>query len=141
RLADVVRRRQDHDAAAAHALADAVVRLADELELDACAEKRAEALPRRSLEAGADAAGRRRAAVATRDLDAQACADRTVTVRDRITQLDDPRLVESGSGIRCEALANLATVGAQLRLAGECAARETKERRGVERRGTTHYGF
>ena len=48
RIAGVAGRRRDHDPAAAHRLADVVVRLADEIELDARGEKGAEALARRS---------------------------------------------------------------------------------------------
>ena len=54
----VVRLRDDGDAAAAHALADAVVRLADELELHTCGEEGAEALAGRAVEACTHAAGR-----------------------------------------------------------------------------------
>ena len=50
-FADVVGRRPDHDAASAQALADVVVRLAVENELDARRQEGAEALSRGSFEA------------------------------------------------------------------------------------------
>src|SRR5204863_7867072 len=54
RIARVVRRREQDDAPAGHSLADAVVRLPDQLELGTCAEERAEALSGRALEARAN---------------------------------------------------------------------------------------
>ena len=96
RLAGVASRRRDDDAPAGHRLADVVVRLADEAELDAGREERAEALARRALEAGADAAGGRDAADRLRDGAAEARADRAVRVRDLVRGLDEPRAADRG---------------------------------------------
>ena len=67
RIAGIVGRRGDHDATAAHRLADVVVRLADEVELDSRGEECAEALTGEALEAGAHAARRRRRPCDSRD--------------------------------------------------------------------------
>ena len=58
-LAGIAGGRRDHDPAAAHRLADVVVRLADEIELDPGREEGAEALAGRALETGAYPALRR----------------------------------------------------------------------------------
>src|SRR3954452_24674809 len=72
RRSDRVRRRDDDDAPAAHALADAVVRLALQIELDAGREECAEALAGRAAEARANAARRGTRAEAGRDGSAEA---------------------------------------------------------------------
>src|SRR5579859_7887412 len=91
RGAGVVLRRAHDDPAAAHALADVVVRLADELELDASREEGAEALAGRALEPRAHASRRRAGAEAARHEPADPGADGAVVRADRIPRLDDAR--------------------------------------------------
>src|SRR5207247_10526057 len=62
RGAGVVVARPDHDASAGHALADVIVGLADEIELDAVGEEGAEALPGRAGVADNGGAARRQLA-------------------------------------------------------------------------------
>ena len=102
RIAGVVGRRGDHDAAAAHRLADAVVRLADEVELDPGGEERAEALSGGALEARAHAARRRRRACDASDCTAEPGSDRTIAVRDLMARLDERRALERRAALCVE---------------------------------------
>ena len=86
RITDIVGRRNDDDPPAAHSLADIVVRLADELEFHSGGEKPTEALTGRPFEPGAQATGRRAAPEPACDLDAEACTDPAIPVRDRVAQ-------------------------------------------------------
>src|SRR5439155_2044452 len=101
RVAGRRRRRGDRDPAAAHRLADAVVRLALEVELDAGREERAEALPGDAREARADAAGRRRGSEAAPDQPAEARADGAVAVAHAVRRLDERRAFERGRRVGC----------------------------------------
>src|SRR5438105_4754307 len=58
-----------------------------------------------------------------------------------MAKVDDARLVERTGSIGCEAFTELTAVGAELRLIGERTARQTQERRDVERRSTTFDRF
>ena len=102
RLARIARGRRDHDPAARHRLADVVVRLADELQLDTRGEERAEALPGGPLEARPDAAGGWSVARDARDRAAEPGADRAVGVRDLVGGLDEPRPADRGLALRGE---------------------------------------
>jgi hypothetical protein len=82
------RGRRDDDATAAHALADVVVRLAFEVELDAGGEEGAEALAGRADEARAHPPGWRALRESPPDQATQPGADRPVGVRDAIGGLD-----------------------------------------------------
>src|SRR6185503_4654218 len=90
RVARVVGRRRHHDPPAGHRLADVVVRLADEPELDARGEERTKALTRGPLEARSDTAGRRPGANRARNRAAEAGTDRAIAVRDLEGRLDEP---------------------------------------------------
>src|SRR5262249_24937484 len=117
RIARVPLRRPDDDAAAAHALADVVVRLADELELDAPGEERAEALSCRPLEARPHTPGRRRRAEHPADHAAQARAHGAIVAADRVPRLDDARTFERRRDVVRETLAEFAARRPKLRLA------------------------
>ena len=90
RIADVAGGRRDHDPAAAHRLADVVVRLADEAQLDPGGEEGAKALARRAFEPRPDATRGRPRADRLGDRSGKARADRPVGVRDRVPRLDEP---------------------------------------------------
>src|SRR6478736_4763214 len=96
RIADVARRGRDDDTAAGHRLPDVVVRLADEPEVDAGREERAEALARRALESRPHAAGGGGRAHGLRDRAAQAGADRPIGVRHLVRGLHEPRAADRG---------------------------------------------
>src|SRR5439155_9120978 len=91
-VAGVADRRPDDDPAAAHRLADVVVRLPRQLELDARGEERAEALAGGAGETGADAAGRRLPRERPSDLAAEPRADGSVAVPDLVRELEQARL-------------------------------------------------
>ncbi len=89
RLEAAVGRRVDHQLAARHALADVVVGVALEIELQPAHVPHAEALPRRALHADRQrVGGHAEVAVAARDLTREPCADGAVIV---------PHLVEEGA--------------------------------------------
>src|SRR5581483_4771952 len=122
-VAGVALGRADRDPAAAHPLADVVVRLADQVELDARGEERPEALPRRAREAHPDPARRRVDAEAPPDLAAEARSDGAVPGRDRVGGLDERRALERRLGLAREPLAELAAAGERHRLALVAAGR------------------
>ena len=83
----VVRRADDHQTAA-HALADVVVGLAGQVELDAVGQERREALPGRAGEADPGGAAGRQRAVLQGDGARQGGADGPVGVADLVGQVD-----------------------------------------------------
>src|SRR5436190_11632247 len=123
----VAGRRQHDDAAAAHPLPDVVVRLADQLHLDARGEEGAEALAGTALEPRPNAAGRRRRPEAPAYLDPEPRTDCTVGVAERVTELADPLLVEHRCRVVCEPLAELASVRRRLLLPFEASVRHVQE--------------
>src|SRR6476620_4467842 len=102
RVAGVLGRWRDDDPPAGHRLADVVVRLADETELDTGGEKGAEALSRRALEASANASCRRAGADRPGDRAAEARSDRPVAVPDLEGRLDEPGAADRGLALRVE---------------------------------------
>ena len=102
RIARIVGRRGDHDAATAHRLAHAVVRVADEVELDTRGEECTEALSRGALEARTHAARRRRRACDPSDCAAEPGSDRTIAVRDLMARLDERRVLERRAALCVE---------------------------------------
>ena len=96
-IAGVGRRGRDHDPAAAHRLPDVVVRLPLERELDAGDEEGTEALSGGTLEAGSDAAGRRRRPHRVCDRPGETRSDGAIGVRDREPEIDEARLVDRGT--------------------------------------------
>src|SRR5207237_7590120 len=89
-------RRADGDAAAAHRFADVVIRLSREVERDAGAEERAEALAGGAGEASADATRRLRGAELPCEQATDARADGAVVRRDPERRLDDRGTLQGG---------------------------------------------
>src|SRR4029077_729061 len=110
-IAGVVSGRADDDAAAAHALADIVVRFADELELDAGGEEGPEALPGAALEARPHSPGWHAGAEPLRDEPTEARPDRSIVGADRIQGLDDARSLERRQRFAGEPLTELSALG------------------------------
>ena len=82
RIAGVVGRSGDRDPAAAHPLADVVVGLPRQAQLDAVRQERTERLPRRPVETRADGPGRGSHAERPADRSAQPGPDGAIAVRD-----------------------------------------------------------
>src|ERR687892_458442 len=117
-VARVVSRGAHDDAAAAHPLADVVVGLARERELDPSGEEGAEALAGRPLEARAHASRRRLRSERAPDRASEARPDGAVAVADPVAELDDPRLLERGRSVRGQTGAELPSARVRSRLPG-----------------------
>src|SRR5690606_17616640 len=109
RLEAARRRRMDHDLAAGHALADVVVGVPLEIQVQAPDVPHAEALPRGAGEPQDDRVlAHPVVAVAPRDLPRKARADRAVEVPDLVAELPALEALDGGQRIAHHPLRELA---------------------------------
>ena len=87
-------RRGDHDPAAAHPLADVVVGLTHQSELDAVRQERAERLPRGAMEVHAGGSGWRGRAEGFADRPTEPRSDGAIDVGDGEIELDDAAVAD-----------------------------------------------
>ena len=114
--------RLDHDLAAAHHLADVVIRLAGEDEAHAGREKRTEALARAALELELDGAlGQARIAVLVADFAGDLRANGAIRVVDLVFEADRLRVVDRLVGVLQDDLVERLVIGTVVALAGGVA--------------------